>query len=446
VSLLQTILAFLLALGPLIVVHELGHFAVARACGVKVLRFSLGFGRVLVRWHWGRDGTEWALSAIPLGGYVKMLDEREAPVAPAELPRAFNRQNVWKRIAIVVAGPLANFLLAIVLYWGLFLHGLPDVRAVVGNVVAGSPAAQAGFAADEAIVAVGGQSVVTWNDARWILLEAAVDRARVPVQTLTLGGALRERRLDLSGLESEAVDKDFMQAVGFEIRRSLRPVVGLVVPRGVADRAGLRPDDIVRAINEEPVDKGWQQIVAQIRASPDQPLVFDVERNRQPVRITLTPERVAEGDRIFGRIGVGPGDMVEVRYGAWTGLQRAVARTWEVSVFSLRMLGKMLIGEVSLKNLSGPVTIADYAGKSAQAGWVPFLLFLALISISLGVLNLLPIPLLDGGHLLYYVVEIVKGSPVSERVMEVGQQFGMAVLFVLMAFALYNDMVRLTSG
>jgi regulator of sigma E protease len=445
-SLLQTVLAFLLALGPLIVVHELGHFAVARACGVKVLRFSLGFGRVLARWHWGRDGTEWALSAIPLGGYVKMLDEREGSVAPEELPRAFNRQNVWKRIAIVVAGPVANFLLAIALYWGLFLHGVPDVRAVVGGVVASSPAAKAGFLPDEVIVAVDNQPVVTWNDARWILLEAVVDRARVPVRTLTLGGALEERRLDLSGLHPDTVDKDFMQAIGFETRRSLRPVVGIVVPQGVADRAGLRPGDVVRAINDEPVEKGWEQIVTRIRASPDAPLVFDVERNRQPVRITLTPDRVQEGERVIGRIGVGPGDMVEVRYGAWTGLQRAVARTWEVSVFSLRMLGKMLVGEVSLKNLSGPVTIADFAGKSAQAGWVPFLLFLALISISLGVLNLLPIPLLDGGHLLYYVVEIVKGSPVSERAMEVGQQVGMAVLFVLMAFALYNDVVRLTSG
>ncbi|MGH8616620.1 MAG: RIP metalloprotease RseP [Burkholderiales bacterium] len=444
-SLLQTIGAFLLALGPLIVVHEFGHYLVARACGVKVLRFSLGFGRVLARWHTGRDRTEWALSAIPLGGYVKMLDEREGPVVPEELPRAFNRQNVWKRVAIVIAGPLANFLLAIVLYWGLFLHGVPDVRAVVGEVVAGSPAAQAGFTPDEAIVAVDGQPVLTWNDARWLLLEAAVDRARVPVRTLAPGGTLHERRLDLSGLETEAVDKDFMRAAGFEIRRSLRPVIGVVVPDGVAARGGLRPDDVVRAINGEPV-QGWEQIVAQIRGNPGAPLEFEVDRNRVPVRITLVPDSVRDGERSIGRIGVGPGDMVDVRYGAWPGLQRAVARTWEVSVFSLRMLGKMLVGEVSIKNLSGPVTIADYAGKSAQAGWVPFLLFLALISISLGVLNLLPIPLLDGGHLLYYLVEIVKGSPVSERAMEVGQQVGMTVLFVLMAFALFNDVTRLISS
>ena len=444
-TLLQTIAAFLLALGPLIVVHEFGHFLVARACGVKVLRFSLGFGRVLVRWHTGRDRTEWALSAIPLGGYVKMLDEREGPVAPEELTRAFNRQNVWRRVAIVIAGPLANFLLAIVLYWGLFLHGVPDVRAVVGEVVAGSPAATAGFTPDEAIVAVNGQAVVTWNDARWLLLEAAVDRARVPVRTLAPGGTLHERRLDLSGLDADAVDKDFMRAAGFEIRRALRPVIGVVVPDGVAARAGLRPDDVVRAINGEPV-QGWEQIVTRIRGNPGVPLEFDLERNRAPVRITLTPDSVGDGERSIGRIGVGPGDVVDVRYGAWPGLQRAIARTWEVSVFSLRMLGKMLVGEVSIKNLSGPVTIAEYAGKSAQAGWVPFLLFLALISISLGVLNLLPIPLLDGGHLLYYLVEIVKGSPVSERAMEVGQQFGMTVLFVLMAFALFNDVTRLISG
>jgi regulator of sigma E protease len=444
-GLLHTLAAFVVALGSLIVVHEFGHFIVARACGVKVLRFSLGFGRALLTRRWGRDGTEWVLSAIPLGGYVKMLDEREGPVAAAELPRAFNRQPVWKRIVIVLAGPVANFLLAILLYWGLFLHGVPEVRPVVGRVVAGSPAAAATFAPDEVIVAVNGAPVATWNDARWMLLEVAVSRERATVRTQKLNGEINERRLDLSALETGAIDQDFMRAMGFEPRRSLRPVLGSLTPGGPAVRGGLEPGDVVRAVDGEPMER-WDQIVERIRSRPGVPITFEVERGRAALKLTVTPDTINEGGKTFGRIGAGQGDMVDVRYGPWPGLVRAIDRTWEVSAFSLRMLGKMLVGEVSLKNLSGPVTIADYAGKSAQIGWVSFALFLALISISLGVLNLLPVPLLDGGHLLYYFIEIVKGSPVSERAMEVGQQIGMVVLFTLMAFALYNDVTRLISG
>jgi regulator of sigma E protease len=444
-GLLHTLAAFVVALGSLIVVHEYGHFIVARACGVKVLRFSLGFGRALLTRRWGRDGTEWVLSAIPLGGYVKMLDEREGPVEASELPRAFNRQPVWKRIVIVLAGPVANFLLAIVLYWGLFLHGVPDVRPVVGVVAAGSPAAAAGFVPDEVIVAVNGAPTTTWNDARWTLLAVAVDRERAVVRTQKLSGEINERRLDLSALDTGAIDKDFMQAMGFEARRSLRPVFGTLTPDGPAARSGLEPGDVVRAVDGEPMER-WDQIVERIRSRPGEPITFDIERGRAALQVIVTPDTISDGGKTFGRIGAGQADVVDVRYGLWPGFVRAVDRTWEVSAFSLRMLGKMLVGEVSLKNLSGPVTIADYAGKSAQVGWVSFMLFLALISISLGVLNLLPVPLLDGGHLLYYFIEIVKGSPVSERAMEVGQQIGMVVLFTLMAFALYNDVTRLISG
>ena len=454
-TLLITIVAFVVALGCLIVVHEYGHYAVARACGVKVLRFSVGFGKPLWSRRLGRDQTEWMVAAFPLGGYVKMLDEREGPVPAEELSRAFNRQSVWRRIAIVVAGPAANFLLAILLYWALFIHGVPGIKPVIAEPPAGSAAQVAGLAAGDTLLKIGDAAVATWQDARWILLQRAVQKSAVTIEVRSASGGTGSRRLDLSGLTTADLDSDFLRTLGLARQQpKLKPVLGDLVGGGAAQRAGLKAGDEIVAIANQRIES-WDQVVSAVRAGPGLPLVFEVRRDGAMLpAIVVTPEALSEGARKIGRIGAAPrvdravmeGLFVEVRYGPLDSLGKALHKTWETSVFSLKMLGKMIIGEVSLKNLSGPITIADYAGQSAQSGAASYLLFLALISISLGVLNLLPIPLLDGGHLMYYTVEIFKGRPISDRAIEIGQHVGMALLFTLMAFALYNDINRLISG
>ncbi|HXF66001.1 MAG TPA: RIP metalloprotease RseP [Burkholderiales bacterium] len=454
-SLIVTLAAFLAALGCLIVVHEFGHYLAARAYGVKVLRFSVGFGRPLVTWRLGRDATEWVIAAFPLGGYVKMLDEREGRVAPEELARAFNRQSVWRRLVIVAAGPAANFLLAIALYWFLFVYGMPGMRPVIGEPPGGTPARLAGFTAGETLVKIGDEPVTTWQDARWVLLQRAVQKATVTIEVRGVRGEPAWRKLDLSALGPEELDSDFLRALGFvRYQPPLRPVIGEIVSGGAAERGGLRPGDEIVAINNRRTG-AWSEVVEIVRASPGAALTFEVRRAGSILpAFVVTPEAVTEGGRSVGRIGAAPrvdraafGELfVEVRYGPLEALSRALARTWDTTVFSLKMLAKMVVGEVSLRNLSGPITIADYAGQSAQSGTASYLMFLALISISLGVLNLLPIPLLDGGHLMYYILEILKGSPVSDRAIEIGQHVGMALLFTLMAFALYNDITRLISG
>jgi regulator of sigma E protease len=451
-SLLITILAFVAALGCLIVVHEFGHYAVARACGVKVLRFSVGFGKPLWARRLGRDATEWVIAAFPLGGYVKMLDEREAPVEAADLPRAFNRQSVWHRFAIVVAGPAANFLLAIVLYWGLFIHGVPGVKPVTAEPPAGTVARAVGFAAGDTLVRIDGETVASWQDARWMLLKKAVQKSVANIEVRQATGNIEWRKLDLSTLTAADLDGDFLRSLGLmRLQPKLKPVIGEVVKGGAADRAGLKPGDEVVAAGSRRIE-AWDEFVSIVRSHPESPLSVQSSRAgvAQPI-VVVTPEAVLERGQKIGRIGAAPRVdstdlatiMVEVSYGPGESLVRALHKTWDTSVFSLKMLGKMIVGEVSLKNLSGPITIADYAGQSAQSGAAAYLLFIALISISLGVLNLLPIPLLDGGHLMYYTFEIFKGRPLSERAMEIGQHVGMALLFTLMAFALYNDITRL---
>jgi regulator of sigma E protease len=453
-SLIQTLAAFVVALGALIVFHEFGHYLVARLCGVKVLRFSLGFGRVLWSRHSGRDRTEWALSAFPFGGYVKMLDEREGPVAAAELHRAFNRQSVGRRSAIVLAGPAANFLLAILLYWVLFVHGVPGIRPVVGQPAAGTPAAAAQFSPGELIIRIGDQDVTTWQDVRWALLEHALRKDVASVEVHAEQGTIVFRRLDLSGITSDQIDADLMQAVGLtRFQPRLRPVIGKLISGGAAERDGLREGDEILEVDGKRIQV-WDDLVAVVIDSPGRSLEFRVRREGSEKSLAVTPEPRQEGGKRVGRIGaavhsdesVAKRLVTEVRHGPVAAAGKAMARTWEVSAFTLKMLGKMIVGDVSLKNLSGPITIADYAGQSAQLGWLAYLGFLALISISLGVLNLLPVPILDGGHLMYYLVEVVKGTPVSERAMEIGQQVGMALLFGLMAFAVYNDINRLLGG
>jgi len=453
-SLLHTIVAFIVALGLLIVVHEYGHYLVARLCGVKVLRFSVGFGRPLVTWRLGADQTEWVIAAIPFGGYVKMLDEREGAVDPQEAQRAFNRQSVWRRLGIVVAGPLANFLFAIAAYAGLFMYGLPEARPVLGTPPEGSVAAAAGLRAGDTVRAVEGEPITTWQELRWRVLQSALQRAPLRLEVLDEKSHLRDVVLDLRSFPADDVESDALERVGLRLYRPpLAPVIGQVVRGGAAERAGLEAGDRVVLADARPVES-WEALVAAVQARPEVPLRLTIERAGARHTLEVVPASVAAGGKRIGRIGAAPQVppshaekmLIRVQHGVAGSLWKAVLKTGDIAVFSLKMLGKMLLGEVSWKHLSGPVTIADFAGQSAQMGWVSYLTFLALISISLGVLNLLPIPLLDGGHLMYYAIEIVKGKPVSERAMELGQRVGLALLLVIMAFAFYNDLNRLLTG
>lgn len=451
---LYYLVAFALVLGVLIVVHEYGHYAVARLCGVKVLRFSVGFGRPLWQREFGQDRTQWAIGIFPLGGYVKMLDEREGDVAETELPRAFNRQSVWRRIAIVVAGPLANLLLAFFIYWGVFWNGTNELRPIIGTPPAASAAAAAGFESGERILSVAGEAVVTWEDVRWRLLQRSVEEPVVVLEVINQRREISFRRIDLTAIRESGWEGDAFDRLGLVFYRpQVPPIIGKVVSGGVADRAGLQVGDRVLSIEGESVSH-WPQLVKAVRESAGKALRFDVQRGDAAVTFRIVPEYHEEKGQRFGRIGVAVQESgthreeltVRVSHGPIDAAGKALKETWEKSVFSLVMLGKMVTGEVSWRNLSGPVTIADYAGQTAKLGLEYYLRFMALVSISLGVLNLLPIPILDGGHLMYYVVEIIKRGPVSEKAMEIGQQIGMALLLMLMVFAFYNDINRLISS
>lgn len=447
-SFVTTVLAFLVTLGVLIVIHEYGHYWVARRCGVKVLRFSIGFGRPVLRALRGPDRTEWVIAAIPLGGYVRMLDERDddvGPIAPADLARAFNRQPVRRRIAIVLAGPVANLLLAVGVYWGLNVVGVMEPKAVVAAPAADSPAERAGFVRGDLVLAIDDEPVRSWNELNWLVLQRAVDRRAFDVRVQGANGVTRELRLDLSGLTKEDTESNPMPRVGLAPYAG-PPRVGRLADGSAAQRAGLAPGDRVLEIDRRPIGSA-RELIDVIRRSPGRELELLIEREGRTRVVAVTPARIVDdGGQTVGRIGAEVGDrpeLVKVRYGPIESIGLALDRTWDTAVFSLRMLGKMITGEASWKNLSGPVTIADYAGKTASIGIVAYLSFLALVSISLGVLNLLPIPMLDGGHLLYYLVEILKGSPPAEWVVEWGQRAGIGVLVLLTALALYNDLTRL---
>jgi regulator of sigma E protease len=446
--------AFALALGILIVVHELGHYWVARLVGVKVLRFSVGFGKSLISRRFGSDRTEWSIAAFPLGGYVKMLDEREGEVPAGERNRAFNRQSLGRRSLIVVAGPLANLLLAVLLYWVLFVVGVVEMKPILSAPPANTAAARAGIVEGELVRSVSGAPVVTLQDLRWQLMDQLLNRQTPVLELTNLKGEIAYRTLDASDLDPSQLDADFLRQLGLlPFRPKLKPIIGLVASGSIAEAAGMAIGDVITAIDGRPLST-WSDVASTIRNSPGKPMTVTALRDGALLNLYMVPRTERENGRIVGRIGVGVRDdpewhrnlAVEVRSSIGDGLRQAVAKTWETSVFSLRMIGRMIVGELSWKNVSGPVTIADYAGQSAHLGLDHYLRFIALISISLGVLNLLPIPILDGGHLLYYLIEFVRGGPMSERAMEIGQQIGLGLLLTLMAIAFYNDINRLISG
>jgi regulator of sigma E protease len=449
------VVAFVVTVGLLVVIHELGHYIVARWLGVKILRFSVGFGKPIWMKRLGRDRTEWAIARIPLGGYVKMADEREGEVAPEDLDRAFNRKPAWARILIVLAGPAANFLFAILVYWVLFVGGMPGMKPVLGESMPNTPAATAGLASGDVITAIGGERAQTWSDVRWLLLKEAVRRAPTSIEVEDAKGAHATRSLDLSVLSKDDLDRDFLSKLGLRPYRPRAPaVLGHVLDGSAAQAAGLRQGDRVLTVDGAPVDS-WYDFTGKVSPNAGKPLALEIERDGRRLGITAQPQEVNEGGTKFGHLGVEAPEALKresermttiVRYGPVAALGEAVYKVADLSVFSLKMLARMVVGDVSWKNLSGPITIADYAGQSAQLGWVPSLVFLALVSVSLGVLNLLPVPLLDGGHLVYYFAEILKGSPVSERTMEIGQRVGLALLLGLTVFAFYNDINRLFTG
>jgi regulator of sigma E protease len=427
---------------------------VAKWCNVKVLRFSVGFGKIIYAKR-SRDGeTEWALSAIPLGGYVKMLDEREGEVAEQELPRAFNRQPVLRRMAIVIAGPLANLILAVLMYWGLFVYGVPGIKPTLGEIPLATPAAQVSLRPHSTILAINGKATPSWQEVRWVLLDLAMQKQAARLNLVDESGEPYQQMLETSSLAPADLDGDFLQKLGLQLfQPPIYPVIDKVIEGSVSQRVGLQAGDRILSVDGQAMVL-WDNFVEAVRSHPAQLIKLVVEREGHQISLDIIPEAVTDSGKSIGRIGAAPhidhtafnAQMIKVQYPPIAALTEAFKKTWETSWISLKMMGKMVVGEVSLKNLSGPITIADYAGQSAQIGLGAYISFLALISISLGVLNLLPVPLLDGGHLLYYAIELVKGSPVPEKLWEVGQKLGIALLITMMACALFNDVSRLISG
>ncbi|XLZ71222.1 RIP metalloprotease RseP [Massilia sp. SR12] len=449
---LRTILATIVCLGSLIVIHELGHYLVARWCGVKVLRFSVGMGRVVWMRKFGKDQTEWALSAIPLGGYVKMLDARETETAglpPEDLAREFTRQNVWKRIAIVAAGPLANFLLAIALYAGLYMGGVQEPTARLGAPQAATAAATAGVQRGDLVKSVNGEPVQGWNELRWAIIQAAIHKEDLRLESERPGYGTVRATLPASAAAAIKLEDDVPGALGLDLMRP-PAVIGRMEEGGPARRAGLLKGDTILAVDGQPVDDA-RAFLKEVQRAPGRTLALSVQRDGKPLELTVTPEAVedksanSKGLVTVGKIKaelVGAVDTMAVRYGPFDATAKAMRQVTEICSMTLRILGRMIVGEVSLKNITGPITIAEYAGETAKMGAESFIAFVAFISVSLGLMNLLPIPVLDGGHLLYYSLEVLTGRPVSERFADLAQRIGLGLLVSLMALAIFNDLAR----
>lgn len=447
--------AFIVAIGILVAVHEFGHFWVARRLGIKVLRFSLGFGKPLWQKVSGKDQVEYVVAAIPLGGYVKLLDEREGNVPAEELPRAFNRQPVWKRIAVLLAGPAFNLIFAVFLYWVLFVAGVPALRPIVGDVTPDSIAARAGLRYEDQIIAVGGRPTETLEEAALGILEDLTDDGLIRVRVRGVDGGERDLLLDAGNRSRELTQPDaWLSGLGFDLWQPKVPaVVATVMPDTAAARAGVQVGDEILKIDDQPI-ADFGQLVAQVKPNPGRNVTLEIRRDGEIMALPLTIGESNTGGRRVGLIGITPvnkpietgrtaEDMLTLqKYGVTAAVGAAATKTWDTSVFTLRIVGRIVTGKVSLKAISGPISIAETAGFAIRRSWRDYLSTLALISISLGVLNLMPIPILDGGQIVYQLAELVKGRPVSERVQLLGQQIGIAMLILMMTLAFYNDIAR----
>lgn len=445
IDFLLTLVAFVVAISVLVAVHEFGHYWVARRLGVKVLRFSIGFGNPI----WQRigndaDQVEYVVSSIPLGGYVKMLDEREGEVLPEELHRAFNRQPVAKRFAIVAAGPLLNLLFAVFAYWLMFMNGVPGFKPELGPIPEGTPMALAGLREGQVIVEVDGVETYTWGDVLERVLPKALLRESAAI-VVADGSQRYERTLRLDRLSGEEAPEELPRIIGL-VAYQVAPRIEAVRPGSVAQQAGLRSGDLITAVAGKPITTA-AELIAGISTRPDERVRVSYLRDGSTQEVELTPKAESVSGKVIGRIGIELPEypkhlIITVRYGPIESIGQAFGRMWDNVVISLKMIKGMILTEISTENLSGPITIASYAKSSAEAGLSEFLRFLAIVSLSLGILNLLPIPVLDGGHLAFYLVEMIKGSPVSERAEAIGQRIGLAVILALMTLALYNDLVR----
>ena len=430
---------FLVAVFILVTFHELGHFSVARLLGVGVSKFSIGFGKTLYSYRSRRSSTEYVLGVLPFGGYVKFIDEREDDVDPRDLPRAFNRQNLWVRTAVVIAGPGANFILAIFFYWLVFGIGVPGVEPVIGYIEPGSSAEVVGLQRGDRIARINGRNVRSWGEHRYYLLNQVEAGETLTFTVVTRAGQNKTVSIESSELQSGRLNPLVLEEqIGILPR--LAPIVGTLIAGEVADAAGIKVNDQFMTIDGIAID-GWRDVVKTISSRPDQTIRLSILRNGALKTIVVVPKAIHSLDSVVGRIGVGPANHVNVvvRLGAGEAITRAVEATWLLSKLTVGMIVQMVQGKESTKNIGGPLSIAKYAGASAEYGFTAFLTFLAILSISLGILNLLPIPVLDGGHLVYFIIEGIKGGPVSEAFMYRSQQLGFAVLAVLISFALYND-------
>lgn len=448
-------IAFVIAIGVLVAVHEFGHFWVARRLGIRVLRFSIGFGKPLYRRIFGEDRVEFVIAAVPLGGYVKLLDEREGNVAEQDAPRAFNRQPIWKRVATLLAGPAFNLIFAVALYWVLFTAGVPAVKPIIGEVAPESIAARAGLRYEDQILEIGSKPTDTLEAATLAILEDLTDDGTIEMKVRGVDGAERELAL-VAGDRSRSLTQPeaLLPGLGFEIwRPRLAAVIGSVIKGSAGDRAGLRPNDEIVAIEGQPIAH-FQQLVRQVEPNRGRTVTLQVRRDGSLREIPVTIGEDTVAGKKVGRIGIAPAaraiptgrttqEMFTLqKYGPLAAVSHATAKTWDTSVFTLRIVGRIVTGDVSLQAISGPISIAETTGFAARQGWRMFLGTLALISISLGVLNLLPIPILDGGQVVYQLAELVKGRPVSERAQLLGQQIGIAMLILMMTLAFYNDIAR----